>query len=140
MIYLSKSNTIGGLFSCVGEPYSLFAMDAYPHLSTQYCLISEKEKLNSGGVALSLLDYTANHFFQMRIGMSNDLLLPLDEVISPLGHSDFLSPLSVLPLYLKMWEKWCNLKTIVQDVLSSNFLCLVQPQGLLAIFALHHHH
>jgi len=102
----AKSNTIGGLFSCVGEPYSLFAMDAYPHLSTQYCLISEKEKLNSGGVALSLLDYTASLFFQMRIGMSNDLLLPLDEVISPLGHSDFLSPLSVLPLIsLKMWER-----------------------------------
>lgn len=39
--------------------------------------------------------------------MSNDLLLPLDEVISPLGHSDFLSPLSVLPLIsLKMWEMY----------------------------------
>ena len=91
-------------FSYEGNPYSLFAMDANPHISTHSCPISEKEKLNSGGVALSLLDYTANHFFQMRIGMSNDLLLPLDEVISPLGHSDFLSPLSVLPLYLKMWE------------------------------------
>ena len=91
-------------FSYEGNPYSLFAMDANPHISTHSCPISEKEKLNSGGVALSLLDYTANHFFQMRIGMSNDLLLPLDEVISPFGHSDFLSPLSVFPLYLKMWE------------------------------------
>ena len=72
-----------GLISCVGNPYPLFAMATQSHLSTQPCLISEKEKLNSGGVALSLLDYTANHFFQMRIGMSNDLLLPLDEVISP---------------------------------------------------------
>jgi hypothetical protein len=96
-------------------------MDAYPHLSTQYCLISEKEKLNSGGVALSLLDYTASLFFQMRIGMSNDLLLPLDEVISPLGHSDFLSPLSVLPLYLKMWEMEDTKPLFVQDGLSSNF-------------------
>jgi hypothetical protein len=43
----------------------------------------QKEKLISGGVALSLLDYTASHFFQMNIGMPNDLLLPLDEVISP---------------------------------------------------------
>ena len=33
----SESKTIGGLFSCVGEPYPLFAMDAYPHLSTQPC-------------------------------------------------------------------------------------------------------
>jgi len=72
-----------GLISCVGNPYPLFAMATQSHLSTQPCLISKKEKLNSGGVALSLLDYTANHFFQMRIGMSNDLLLPLDEVISP---------------------------------------------------------
>ena len=50
-----------GLISCVGNPYPLFAMATQSHLSTQPCLISEKEKLNSGGVALSLLDYTANH-------------------------------------------------------------------------------
>lgn len=138
MIYLFKSNTIGGLFSCVGEPYPLFAMDAYPHLSTQYCLISEKEKLNSGGVALSLLDYTANHFFQMRIGMSNDLLLPLDEVISPLGHSDFLSPLSVLPLYLKMWERNTHQaiirsgRIIVSHILRcGNFVLLSASLGLM---------
>jgi hypothetical protein len=52
-----KTNKVmRGLISCVGNPYPLFAMATQSHLSTQPCLISEKEKLISGGVALSLLD------------------------------------------------------------------------------------
>jgi len=44
-----------GLISCVGNPYPLFAMATQSHLSTQPCY-KQKEKLISGGVALSLLD------------------------------------------------------------------------------------
>jgi len=33
---------MGGLFSYVGEPYSLFAVDAYPHISTQPCQYLKK--------------------------------------------------------------------------------------------------
>jgi hypothetical protein len=109
-----------------------------PIFQLSIALYLKKEKLISGGVALSLLDYTANHFFQMRIGMSNDLLLPLDEVISPLGHSDFLSPLSVLPLYLKMWERNTHQaiirsgRIIVSHILRcGNFVLLSASLGLM---------
>ena len=41
----TKAKTIGGLFSCVGEPYPLFAMDAYPHLSTQSCFVMQRYEI-----------------------------------------------------------------------------------------------
>ena len=80
----------------------------------------QKEKLISGGVALSLLDHTASHFFQMNIGMSNDLLLPLDEVVSPY----------ILKNVGKMmqFENYRTGRIIVKFSLLSASLGLMQPR------------